>query len=491
MKTPRTIKILQLMLKLIGSIMHNEKILLRGSIAQLDALGGVYIKFLQIIVLNLDSQEQENFNDLLAVYENSEPDLLNIKQYLTKDDSKQILSNFSFIAEQPLATGSFGQVYRAKLHSGEEVVIKVLRPSVIKYLRYDLRLLGILCTIYNIFDRQRMINFRQIYKEFRRTCFDETNYLREIEAADAYHQIYKDHPKMVVPRTYRQFSSQRVIVQDYIEGVSLVKLLEMQASGQDARLYIRNVLSSDLFIQLHTIGYELLSRAITGSLIQADPHPGNIILLPYNKVALIDFGMVTQLSKNRTAFYEMLLQYQAYYSGNLVIENFALAALKYLSPKLYSAMLEADKIFNPQWGTNHNSLIEKVRSATLKVANEQYSATTMQSLLERKMIARVLFFVINKGNRFGFTFDLSAVNLLKAAHTYLSLVGQFDHDATVIAQVINDVVLYAQQNLDRVVSQQSAELKPAEALEVLSTWFDKMARNDPWLMNEVLGGYIQ
>ena len=111
-------------------------------------------------------------------------------------------------------------------------------------------------------------------------------------------------------------------------------------------------------------------------------------------------------------------------------------------------------------------------------------------MLDQHLLMKLLFFAINKNNRFGFTFDISAANLLKAAQGYLSLLGQFDDGTEVVTRVINKSVAYAQQNIARVTDEQSKELEPYESLEILSTWFDKMSRNDPWLISHLIGEYV-
>lgn len=493
MRMPRTFRIISLMSKVVALLLNNEKLFLKGSLAKLDQLGGVYIKFLQIVVLNMNSHEQEDFKDMLNVYENSKPDKVNLRNHLLGQGYRH-LDAFAEIEPAPFATGSFGQVYHAKLTTGENVIIKILRPSVMRYLKYDLRLLNFMSWAYSLVDRQKMINFRSIYKELRKTSINETSYLREAEMADRYYQTYKDHSQLVIPKTYLELSTDTMIVQDFVDGLSVAKLLEMQSGGVNAVEYVRTELNGDLFSMLHVVGFELLSKAVLGDLLQADPHPGNIILLRDNKVAMIDFGMVAALSENRVAFYEMLLQYRDYYSNNLAIDSFTLAALKYLIPELYAAIEAADQIPGLSGGNGfkQTSLKERFRQATASIAEEVYGAPGTQNLLENKMIMKVLFFAINRGNRFGLTFDLKSIMLLKASQTYLSLVAQFDPKAHyVIGQVIDDVIQFTQANMDKLMTEEPIRLEPAVALEILSTWFDKMSRNDPWLMQQLIGGYIK
>ncbi len=494
LKSPRSLTIMLLMIAVIRSILNNQRLTLKASLVKLNLLGGIYIKFLQIIVLNLNANDQDNFVDLLAVYEHSQPDALDLQGYLRRRGYAK-LDRFSQIDSQPFATGSFGQVYHATLATGESVVVKVLRPSVMKYLRSDLRLLSLLSWTYSLFDRQRLINFRQIFSELHKSCLNETNYINEASLADYYYEKYKDHPTFVIPKTYLELSNDYLIVQDFIDGLSVAELMRHQAAGTEPIAYVREVLGSDLYAQLHTVGFELLSKATIGDLLQADPHPGNIILLPQDKVALIDFGMATELSENRTAFYEMILQYQAYYANDWTLENFAMAALKYLAPEFFAAIGEADRLLAPERrpasATSGPTLVERLRSATMEVAQDQYTAELIDTLLQRHMIMKVLFFGVNRGNRFGFSFDLKSITLLKAGQTYLSLLGQFDHQAVIIRGVINDVVAFSQANIEKIIGENPIELSPHEALEVLSTWFDKMARNDPWLASRLVGGYVE
>lgn len=489
MKTPRTVKIVRLMGQVLRAFLHNERLGLQGSLAQLDELGGIYIKFLQMIVLSSAGLQQKNFGEFLKVYEDSKPDDIFAWGYLQSIHMPH-MERIAKMDPKPFATGSFGQVYKAQLDTGEEVIIKVLRPGVKRYLRYDLRLLHLVCRIYSIFDKQKMLDFRQIYKQFKTTCLQEMQYTREVEVADYYYRTYQDHPQMVIPKTFLEMCNDQVIVQEYISGISFAKLLTMQNKGVDARQFVQENFNSDLFLQLEVIGIQLLSKALVGDILQADPHPGNIIALRDNKVALIDFGMATELSENRVAFYEMLLQYKAFYSNDFQIEELALAALKYLSPKLFAAIAEADKFLGGDL-LQKEKLIERLKKVTYEVAGEQSTKNMIDSMLEQNLIMKVLFFAINQNNRFGFTFDLGAVNLLKASQGYLTLLGQFDKDAIVVTKVINGAVAYAQQNLDRVMDTNSLHLEPLESLEIISTWLDKMSRNDPWLVSHMVGGYIE
>jgi hypothetical protein len=485
MKTPRTVKVLKLMTSVISSILHNEPLLLRGNLAQLDELGGIYIKFLQIVVLNLNPASQENFLQLLSVFERSKPDPIEVYSYLRSINMPH-LERFASIDPKPIGTGSFGQVYQAQLHSGERVIIKLLRPSVMRYIHYDLRLLNVLSWFYSLADRQKILNFRDLYAEFRRTCLQEVNYTREAEAGTMFYERYKEHPTLVIPKTYREFCTPRVIVQDQIQGLSITDLLTYQAQGNDAHEYVRQNYNSNLLDQLYIIGYEIVTNALIGNIIQADPHPGNMILLSNGKIALIDFGMTTQLTSNRIAYYEMCVQYQAFYHDDIALEDLMVAALRFMSPKLYAAMNSAEAILGSGW--NKETLLNKIRESTMLASMDESTQATVAGMIKEKRIMKLLFFAINKGNRFGLTLDLQAIMLQKATHSYLMMMAQFDKEGRTIARVLASSTEFGRQHMSKVVDLQPQEMQPHEAVEVLSTWFDKMARNDPWLMEKITGG---
>jgi serine/threonine protein kinase len=389
----------------------------------------------------------------------------------------------------PFGTGSFGQVYRGQLTDGTPIILKVLRPNVMRYIRYDMRLLSVLSWFYSMLDRQKMLDFREINKEFQKTCKEEIDYLREIEVGDYFYRQYADHQYMVIPKTYTDMSNSKVIVQDYIDGLSVARLLSMQTQGVDARQYVREHLNSDLYTQIYTIGYELVLKALTGQLLHADPHPGNVVLLRDNRVALIDFGMTTQLKKNRMAFFSLLQQYKAFYNNEkLAIDEMLIAAMEFIAPKLYAAINSAEVLLGDKGG---DSLLIRLRNGATNASWDRDSQVMLDNMLQGNRIMKTLFFVINKGNRFGLTIDLSAIILLKSIHSYMTLIGPFDKDALVMARVLKDAVEYGQEHLADIADSNPVRMEPAEAMEVLSNWFDKMSRNDPWLMQQIAGAYIE
>lgn len=489
MKQPRTLKIIRLISSVTRSTLRGEKLVLAQTSEGLERLGGIYIKFLQIVVLNLDPFSQTGFKKLLDVYEKSAPDPINIYRYLSRELPPDKLAQFKKIEPLPFATGSFGQVYKAELITGQAVIIKILRPSVQRYLRYDLRLIGTLCWAYSIIDRQKMLNFRGIFADFKRISLQETDYVREAAVATEYYESYKNHPHMVTPKTYNELCTKHVLVQDLIQGVSITNILDLKLSGVDAEDYCRKYLNTDLIRMLQTVGVEMLTRAIAGEVFQADPHPGNIVLLANNKVALIDFGMSTHVIKNRLSLYELSVEYLKFYSNQLNIEDFTMVSLKFLAPDIHAAISHADTLLDPTG--QEQAMVTRLREAIKRIYEDADNRIYVDKLMSGRQIMKVLFFVINKDNRFGFTFDLSASALIKAIQGYFVMMARFEPTGWAVRDAFQEAVSISSQQLDNILASPATEMSPEKALETLSYWFDKMARNDPWLMNRVVGGYLK
>src|SRR5690606_723431 len=129
---------------------------------------------------------------------------------------------------------------------------------------------------------------------------------------------------------------------------------------------------------------------------------------------------------------------------------------------------------------------------TRQVAYQDDTLPVINSLLQRRMIMKALLFAINRNNRFGFSFDMRSITFLKASQLFMVLVARFEPETTTImTNVMDRVIDYGKANFEQIVDSQPQTMKPTEAFELLSVWFDKMSRNDPWLTEKMVGGIIE
>ena len=309
------------------------------------SLGGVYVKFLQGVLFNSPVMRRWNSPARLKIFEELDIQPLDVIALLRQELPPDRLREISLVQPEPFAAGSFGQVYLGQLASGEKIIIKVLRPMVRELLKYDLRLLGIFG---KRFASQEYTNFtlkmNTALKEFRHATLSETDYVTEANFANELYETYKDHPFIVIPKTYLNLCTPHIIVQEYIDGISGAELLKVQNSGVDAADYIRQHLGSDLDTQLRIAGIESMVAIFTLPRVPGDPHPGNIRFMTGNRVGLIDFGISAPVPKNRAAFFSLIKEWSLVYEDESNVANIFEQFMRYFVNDLYRALKKLSTI---------------------------------------------------------------------------------------------------------------------------------------------------
>jgi len=188
------------------------------------------------------------------------------------------------ISAEPVAAASLGQVYRAQLHSGEEVAIKVQRPNLIPLLTLDLYIIRLFA---RWFGPKLPLNLgntlEAIVDEFGHKLFEEINYLQEARNAEQFGRYFQDDPHVKVPKIYWRYTTRRVLTLEWIHGIKLTDVERIEQAGLDRDSLIRIGVMAGLR-QLLEFGF-----------FHADPHPGNLFATYDGKMAYIDFGMMDQL----------------------------------------------------------------------------------------------------------------------------------------------------------------------------------------------------
>ena len=191
---------------------------------------------------------------------------------------------YSFISSEPVAAASLGQVYRARLFSGEEVAVKIQRPNLLPVITCDLYLMR---RASRLFGRFLPLNLghdlTMIVDEFGTKLFEEIDYLNEGRNAELFAANFQNDPRVKVPSIYWRYSTVRVLTLEWINGFKLTDSERVQEAGLDTDALIEIGVTSGLQ-QLLEFGF-----------FHADPHPGNLFAMPDGRMAYIDFGMMDQL----------------------------------------------------------------------------------------------------------------------------------------------------------------------------------------------------
>jgi predicted unusual protein kinase regulating ubiquinone biosynthesis (AarF/ABC1/UbiB family) len=185
---------------------------------------------------------------------------------------------------KPIAAASLGQVHKARLHTGEEVIIKVQRPGLKKLFDLDFRVLRkllLFCKRYLSWTKQ--YDLEAIYQEFANTLYKEIDYVQEAINADRFRYNFRDHPRIIVPKVYPSYTTERVLTMDYAPGIKINDRQSLAACGIDIKA----------INQIGICCY--LKQLLQDGFFQADPHPGNMAVSQNGCLIFYDFGMMAEV----------------------------------------------------------------------------------------------------------------------------------------------------------------------------------------------------
>ncbi|MGB3135830.1 MAG: AarF/ABC1/UbiB kinase family protein [Nodosilinea sp.] len=190
---------------------------------------------------------------------------------------------YAELSQDPIAAASLGQVYKGKLHSGEDVAIKVQRPGLAQRIALDLYIIRGLARFATNRVSQIRSDLVAILDEFGERIFEEMDYTHEGENAQRFADLYSHIPDIYVPHIYPQYTARRVLTMEWIEGTKLTNIDKLDRLGIDASHLIE-------------VGVQCsLRQLLEHGFFHADPHPGNLLAMADGKLAYLDFGMMSEV----------------------------------------------------------------------------------------------------------------------------------------------------------------------------------------------------
>ena len=253
---------------------------------QLLNLGPTFIKIGQSISTRADLlplayiKELSKLQDSVPQFPHEEA-----MQIIERELHQPISALYAEIDSQPIAAASLGQVYRARLHSGEVVAVKVQRPHLEEIINFDLAVLRRIARFMLRFPRQiRGVDWEGTLSEFAAVIFEEMDYIQEGHNAETFRENFRKWREVYVPAIYWSHVSPRVLTMEFIEGTKVLDLQTLNERGIDppgvvkliARTYLKQLLEDGYF--------------------HADPHPGNLRVMADGRLAFFDFGMVGRIT---------------------------------------------------------------------------------------------------------------------------------------------------------------------------------------------------
>jgi predicted unusual protein kinase regulating ubiquinone biosynthesis (AarF/ABC1/UbiB family) len=204
---------------------------------------------------------------------------------IEKELGKKINEVYAEFDIEPVAAASLGQVYRAKLFTGEEVAVKVQRPNLAATIKGDIEILRKIAGFAERFPSlNENADWAGMLREFDETIHEEMDYAAEGRNAERFRDHFKDWSNVHVPHIYWHATTSKVITMEFIHGTKVVELDALRA---------RNV-SPEKVNRLLIRTY--LKQLLEDGFFHADPHPGNLLVMPDGRLAFFDFGMVGRIT---------------------------------------------------------------------------------------------------------------------------------------------------------------------------------------------------
>jgi ubiquinone biosynthesis protein len=264
----------------------------------MEELGPTFIKMGQILSTRPDLLpvefilELEKLQDHVPPFEYTQVEMIIETELGTQLDN--ILKDFE---EAPLASASIGQVHRARLADGEEVVVKIQRPDIRKTVEVDLEIMLHLATLMERhLEGWEIQRPTKIVEEFAQTLEKELDYTIEASHMERFAMQFLNDSNVYVPKVYRDASTSRILTMEYIDGIKASEIALLEEADLDRREIARR-------------GLDLIMKQIfVHGFFHADPHPGNIFILPDNVICYLDFGMMGRIGReSRENFADLVM----------------------------------------------------------------------------------------------------------------------------------------------------------------------------------------
>jgi ubiquinone biosynthesis protein len=278
-----------------GEILARATFETRARLA-LTELGPTFIKLGQILSTRPDLVGVEMARELTRLQADAPADPPEVVRAMIEAELGQPAEElFLEFDDEALASASIGQVHRARLKSGEPVVVKVQHPGIAEKMRVDLEILVGLAQVAELSPEFKNYRPAATAAEFQRTLLRELDFGREERNMTQFASAFRDDPSVHIPEAFPDLCTGRILTMEFLDGIKLSDADELLAAGIDLEEVARR--GAELYLQM----------IFTHGFYHADPHPGNIVILRGNVVGLLDFGMVGRLDEQlREDIEEML-----------------------------------------------------------------------------------------------------------------------------------------------------------------------------------------
>lgn len=267
----------------------------------IEELGATFVKLGQTFSNREDLLPEGLILELKKLQDKVEPIALDIRPFIEQQLEIDTELYFKNIDEKPLASASISQVYKALLIDGTPVILKIKRPGIRAQVVADLLLMKDFAKILvATSDTFRKIRLLQVIESFEKSIFEELSFYNEMNNIEQFAQNFKGNPNIYTLKAYRELSNDAILCMDFVDGIKISDKKTLETQGLSPVTIAKKGL--DLY----------MTQVIEHGFFHADPHPGNIFVLPNGQIAFIDFGsMGKMLPKDKELLEDFIMNFIA------------------------------------------------------------------------------------------------------------------------------------------------------------------------------------
>jgi predicted unusual protein kinase regulating ubiquinone biosynthesis (AarF/ABC1/UbiB family) len=252
----------------------------------LEAMGPAYMKLGQLLSTRADFVPADYRLALTRLQDDTEPiPAKDIFRIIEEELGKQPEYLFRSFDIEPMATASLGQVHRATMNNGREVVVKVQRPGVVKQLESDIEAMEEVASLCETFQFGKDYQLSHMVESLKQSLAQEVDYLREAANADMVAHNLTRFENITIPLPVKELTTQRVITMEYVDSTKITDVDTNRLSTLKRKDLAREFFEA------------FLHQVLVHGAFHADPHPGNVGITKQNRIVLMDYGLVVKVSK--------------------------------------------------------------------------------------------------------------------------------------------------------------------------------------------------
>lgn len=276
-----------------------------------EELGPTFVKLGQILSTRYDMLPGDVVDSLSGLQDSvNEFSFKEAEDIFKKETGEDLRSAFLDFSEKPIAAASIGQVYRAKLKDGQNVVIKIQRPNIDKTIKTDIEILSRMAKLVDeSLNKDGMFKAGQVVKEFGYYLNKEIDYTYEAQNALKFANNFKDRSEVKIPKIYWDYTTGKVLVMEAIEGIKINEVDQLVQKNWNLKKISKNLADS------------FMTQVFIHGIFHGDPHPGNVMVIDENTIGYIDFGITGFMDSSTKKFMISMLKASQDKNVDAVVES--------------------------------------------------------------------------------------------------------------------------------------------------------------------------